>query len=991
MSFLDVIYFNIANVYSDQEQYQKAIEALEQELLINREMHDRPSEAGTLHTIANQYENLSQYSQALERYQQALVIYRELQNQEREVVALWSIGSIYLAWGQYPDALEQYQQALSIAQAQNYPGAEATSLIKIGQVYDAQGQYALALTQYQQALNTHRQIQQQLQQPDAIDRLNAICSYVPQYTPQTSGDLVGYSQNLYRQFLEFSRSDCLKTSRYVESAALHSIGLVYRAQGRYSEAMNLLQQSLTISVEYNDPSEQAPTLLEIGNVYISQGQYTQALDYYQQALTIYQNAGIRYGESVTLNSMSTVYEAQGQYAQALETNQQSIDIARSIPNARLVQADAVSFLGTTYDRLGQYEQALKLHQQALTTYREIGNRNSEAVALDDIGDIYRKQNQPDRALEQYQQALAIWQEIGAVAQESNTLRNIGLVYQMQGQIDRSIPLFQQAIEIQRSIGARSSIGYTLQGLGLAYQQQGNADGAIELFQQALATHRETGDRSGEAQVLSDLGAAYWRSSQLPQAESTLYAAMTMLESLRASELNDSDTIALVDTQEATYQTLQQVLIAQNKIAPALEIAERGRARAFVKLLASELSDRLATAIDQTAPNLAAIQRIAQQHNATLVNYSIITSEAHKPSLYIWVVQPTGAIYFQSVNLAMLDRPLDELVSISRQSIGARSRTPGTVVAALTPEAQERDRLQQRQNLQQLYQLLIESIATYLPSSPEEQVIFVPQGELFLVPFPALINRTGSYLIEQHTISSAPSIQVLDFTYQQRQTYRSDRPSDLSPADVLVVGNPIMPSIINPVDGRSQQLSSLPATEAEAAAIAQSFHTQPLLWEQASEPVVAERMQTARLIHLATHGLLEYGSPQDSGVQDFPGAIALAAANDADGLLTAAEIRQMHLNAELVILSACDTGRGRISGDGVIGLSRSLISAGVPSIIVSLWSVPDAPTAELMIEFYRQWQHNPDKAQALRQAMLTTMQTHPNPRDWAAFTLIGEAQ
>ena len=91
------------------------------------------------------------------------------------------------------------------------------------------------------------------------------------------------------------------------------------------------------------------------------------------------------------------------------------------------------------------------------------------------------------------------------------------------------------------------------------------------------------------------------------------------------------------------------------------------------------------------------------------------------------------------------------------------------------------------------------------------------------------------------------------------------------------------------------------------------------------------------------------------------------------------------------MSACDTGKGKITGDGVIGLSRSLISAGVPSVIVSLWSVPDAPTADLMTEFYKQLRANPDKAQALRQAMLETKKTHPNPVDWAAFTLIGEAE
>jgi CHAT domain-containing protein len=92
-----------------------------------------------------------------------------------------------------------------------------------------------------------------------------------------------------------------------------------------------------------------------------------------------------------------------------------------------------------------------------------------------------------------------------------------------------------------------------------------------------------------------------------------------------------------------------------------------------------------------------------------------------------------------------------------------------------------------------------------------------------------------------------------------------------------------------------------------------------------------------------------------------------------------------------VLSACNTGKGRITGDGIIGLSRSWISAGTPSLLVSLRYVPDAPTAELMTEFYRQLQLTSDKALALRNAMLATMKQHPDPRDWAGFTLIGEAE
>jgi CHAT domain-containing protein len=139
-----------------------------------------------------------------------------------------------------------------------------------------------------------------------------------------------------------------------------------------------------------------------------------------------------------------------------------------------------------------------------------------------------------------------------------------------------------------------------------------------------------------------------------------------------------------------------------------------------------------------------------------------------------------------------------------------------------------------------------------------------------------------------------------------------------------------------------------------------------------------------LVHFATHGLL------DTVKGDMPGAIALAPNGQDNGLLSASEIFDLKLRANLVVLSACDTGRGTINGDGVISLSRSLIASGVPSVVVSLWAVDDNSTRVLMSDFYRQLQTHLNKAQAMRQAMLNTMKQYPNPKDWAAFTLVGES-
>ncbi len=459
------------------------------------------------------------------------------------------------------------------------------------------------------------------------------------------------------------------------------------------------------------------------------------------------------------------------------------------------------------------------------------------------------------------------------------------------------------------------------------------------------------------------------------------AGIEIWESLR-SYLGSQDLlkVAIFETHETTYDTLYQILVEQNQLNTALEMTERARARAFVELLAGKVAaDEIPP--ESAPPNLEQIQQIARTQNSTLVSYSIIesvvdaegTRQLQDSELYIWVIPPTGNIHFRQLDLKSLDTSLTDLVASSRESIGIRGR--GSFEFELGEGAS------QRQRLQQLHQLLIQPIADLLPTEPKDRVVFIPQGTLFLAPFPALQDEEGNYLIEKHTILTAPAIQVLELTRQQRAKVRS-----AAAEDILVVGNPTMPRVTTQIGDSPTQLPGLPGAEGEAIAIAQLLNTKAITKEKATETVIKQQLPKAKKVHLATHGLLD-----DFTGLGVPGAIALTPSNQDDGLLTADEILELNLNADLVVLSACDTGRGRITGDGVIGLSRSLISAGTPSVVVSLWSVPDAPTASLMTEFYRNLKESSDKAQALRRAMLTTMKQHPNPKDWAAFTLIGEAE
>jgi CHAT domain-containing protein/tetratricopeptide (TPR) repeat protein len=783
--------------------------------------------------------------------------------------------------------------------------------------------------------------------------------------------------------------------RKAEAGRLVKQGLEQFQTSQFQAALQSWQQALIIYREIKDRQSEGAALGGLGLAYGSLGDNTKAIEYQQQWLAITREIKDRLGEGEALGNLGLAYLNLGDYAQAIKYAQQWLAIAREI-KGRESEGGALGNLGIAYLQLGDYTKAIEYQQQWLAIAREIKDRQSEGKALGNLGIAYVNLGDYAKAIEYAQQQLAIARSIKDRQSEGKALGNLGIAYRSLGDYAKAIEYQQQSLAIARSIKDRQSEGKALGNLGIAYYFLGDYTKAIEYQQQWLAIARSIKGRPSEGRALHDLGLALYRQGNFSAAEKTLLDSIKVSESLRA-DLDDANKVSIFDTQTDPYLNLQKVLIAQKKNNEALEIAERGRARAFVELLAARLAPSASTQLTINPPSIQQIQQIAKEQNATLVEYSTIWNEA----LYIWVIKPTGEITFRSVDLESLnidlgkstestrvsaatgrglneqDTAFAEMIRGTRDSLGTSENNLSNQQATNRPNSTPSNSQTANPKLQQLYQLLIEPIADLLPTDPNAPVIFIPHQSIFLIPFATLQNAQGQYLIEKHTIIIAPAIQILQLTRQARQKVRQ-----VSPQNILVVGNPTMPKIGDP----PQQLLPLPGSEQEAQIIAKLLNTQAIIGPQATKESIVKQMLNARIIHLATHGLLN-----EVKSRDLPGAIALAPSGNDDGFLTSSEILDLKLNAELVVLSACNTGRGRLTGDGVIGLSRALITAGVPTILTSLWYVPDAPTAELMVEFYGQLQQNPNKAQALRQAMLIMMKKHPEPRDWGAFTLIGEAE
>ncbi|MEG5140423.1 MULTISPECIES: CHAT domain-containing tetratricopeptide repeat protein [unclassified Microcoleus] len=801
----------------------------------------------------------------------------------------------------------------AIAQTTDARQAEGDRLLRQGIQQNQTGQFQAALNSWQQALQIYRTIKNRQSEGAALVNLGVTYIDMGDYAKA-----IEYAQ----QSLAIARE--IK-DRQNEGIALGKLGIAYSSLGNYAKAIEYAQQSLAIAREIKARDTENDALGNLGNAYGSLGDYAKAIEYTQQTLAIAREIKDRRNEGTALGNLGLAYLNLGDYAKAIEYAQQSLALAREIKNFKR-EGVALGILGGAYRFLGNYAKAIEYLQQQLAIAREIKDRQGERAALGNLGATYVYLGNYAKAIEYAQQSLAIAREIKDRKSEGTALGNLGATYLSLGNYAKAIEYTQQTLAIAREIKDRKGEGSALGNLGTAYYSLGNYAKVIEYAQQSLAIAREIKDRQGEGLALNNLGAAFWRAGNPTEAEKMLVNAIQVWESMRQMlGSNDANKVSIFEEQARTYKILQRVRVAQNNPIAALEISERGRARAFVDLLSERLSSGSTNPVINTSPNQDQIRQIAKAQNATLVQYSIISEdfqiqgkqEGRESALYIWVIQPTGEITFREVDLKPLwqkhNASLASLIIGNQEFLAVRSRSS---LGSTQPQP----------DLPTLHQLLIEPIASLLPKDPNAHVIFIPQGSLFQVPFPALQDANGTYLIEKHTILTSPSIQVLALTRQQKLAQKQPNSSN-----ALVLGNPTMPSVSPSPGEPKRQLSPLPGAEAEARAIAPLLNTQAITGAQGTKAAIVQKMPQASIIHLATHGLLD-------DLRGLGSAIAMAPSGGDDGLLTAEEIFDMKLQASLVVLSACNTGEGRITGDGVIGLSRALISAGVPSVIVSLWSV-----------------------------------------------------
>jgi CHAT domain-containing protein len=896
---------------------------------------------------------------------------------------------------------------LAFSRSEQYVSGQVNVLIGLGRGHASVGEFAQALERYKEGLILARK---------SADREREWAALVGMSRAYESlGDLL-QAQEHYKQSLALvpmiQQKDGLHAQIQMQNA--------YRAIGEYGSAIRFYQRSLDLAQISQDETQKVQALIGLGQSYEALDQ--SGTKYYQEANTVATTPENQLTAQLALGKSE--YE-RGNYAQAKGLAEKIQSLGTRLKNFWATRS-ALVLLGEIAFIQGDPTSAIRYHQMALVTSQSLN----------------RQEEYKDKA--SIRAELLDWINLGKA--------------QLQGNQSLAVTSYQKALEVAAKLDAPSKI-MAHQNLGKAYLAQRNYAAALDTYKAALPLTYKPQDLQAEAIILTNIGVLQHQVGDRKAAEKTLFDALKIQESLQRNTA-DRNKISVSETQQTAYDVLQQVLVAQQKYDAALAVAERGRARTFANQLNQRISknnqpngeiidlSRPRTQSPQFQPlSIDSMRDLANRRKTTMVVYSIVqkadaglalgnaaSKAPAESSLYMWVIKPDRSVHFRSVDAPAIRQqwtqmqantkrtcegdsgnlatsPITCWVESMQQQIGVRNRNQ----SAASPANQGNS----AKALNQLHNLLIQPIADLLPQNPTEQVTIVPQGALFLVPFAALKNDNGQYLIQNHTLSVTASLSSLDLLTQLAQinTKTSSGTSTSGRLD-LVVGNPTMPQIGDP----PEPLEALPGAEKEANAIAALLKTKALIGGEATKSVVLGRLKTARRVHLATHGFFDDVRGTGSAIALAPDRAALPIASvspslssatiaasapqlftvatreiarsnlfnqEVNGLLTAQEIAGQSLRADLVVLSACNTGQGRITGDGVIGLSRSFLTAGATSVVVSLWAVPDAPTAALMELFYTNLQSTPDKAQALRQAMLTMLQSRSDPKDWAAFMLIGE--
>jgi CHAT domain-containing protein/tetratricopeptide (TPR) repeat protein len=869
-------------------------------------------------------------------------------------------------------AIANYEEALPVWRELGDEEREAATLFRIGWMDGELGEPGPALTALQQSLLLYKQLGDRTWE---VTVLNFIApAQLQRGEIQPSLEVAGKALALARDL----------DAAYLEAAALNNIGNAHLADGDARQALEAFQGALTAARKGPDASTEAVALLGIGDVQVDQRKLEPALDSLEEALEIFKSLGASREEALTLKRVADAQQLLGHLPEASARLNQALEIARRLSNFQ-IEAVVLNSLGTVRLEQKEVEPAGEAYHEALALSRERHDAPNEAFALLNLGRYFHARKEPRQALDYHEQAAVRFRSLGNLPGEVATSFGSARAQHDLGhykEADERLKWVLANIELLRTTSASDELRTTYFA-----SKQHYFDLHIDVLMH-LAEQEPTGDHAAQA--------------------------MEMNERRRARGLLD----LLLESKAGVRQGAEPALLAEER---SLDQA----IKAINNSLLGRAAARQGIQGASTSPE--------RQQRSLLDRLDLVRSEmAHRSPRYAELTQP-HPLELKEIQKRVLDRDSLMLVySLGDErsflwTIGRAGKVTSHVlparswiehVAGMTLKTwrqRSRGKADLRDNwAAQLSAILIQPVASELGT---KRLLIVADGALQYIPFAALPDPRSPAggdalpLVRNHEIVILPSASVLATLRREL----SDR--DLADQRIAVIADPVFGLDDSRFGGTSggavsergglagdlervaqdvglSHLERLPFTEQEAHTILnlvpEGMRFEALGFKANRATVTSGELRKYRVLHFATHAFLDPKQPELSGLVL---SLVDSKGEPEDGYLRSYEICNLDLNAELVVLSACQTGLGaEIRGEGLVGLTRSFMYAGVPRIVVSLWNVSDRSTAELMRRFYTgMFKKNLAPAAALRCAQLSMLasQAFADPYHWAGFVFQGE--
>ena len=917
---------------------------------------------------------------------------------------LGNMGTALLADGKSDTAETYLTRALALAEAVGDQRVQANATMALAGLAEDRGNLAASRDGYTRALALQERIGDSRGMAAAYNDLGLLA--------QDVGDL-DEARRQFEAALALNRRDGrdeVAASNLVNLAGVASLG------GDFATAERQYRDALTAWRAREQWADAASALHGLGQLEIRRGDYPAAEARLREALAIYDSTGPIADALAVRRELAAAHSARGDLQGALDELRRAERMGDATRGPLDVRAGLTLAHADYAMQLNTLDQAERLYGRAEYLYRQAGNPGGEAEAQEGRGLLFLERENYTRARTLLATAERTQRGGGHARSAALTRGWLGLVSLRVGDTVAARRAFAGAAADLERLGDPVGAAAALDQWARLEASAGNASVAESLYRAGLI---ELGTRIAPEvawRLHSGLGQVLRGRGQLDEAARELRAALAEIDRpSRSLVLAERRSAYLADKWEA-YAQLALTERARGLAGAAFEVSERLRAREMLELLARgrvtagdsslalaereqdlrryiadltaqatapssgtealrgpdpsggsqatltalsraqgayaelllEMRERAPRHADLVASGVAGWQDVASRLGSDEAFVEYLVSDS--ASLAFVVTRDTLAV----VDLGITRTDLARLVKLTRGAVEAPSQTGSGALW--------------RGPLQRLNDYLFAPVEGAGLLAAKTRLIVVPHAELHYLPFTALLDRNGKFLIQRYEVTFAPSASVW--------LALGGRKPEPSTAGTLAF---------------APRPDALPASRREVAALSQLADARVLTGDAATEAIFRREAPTYRVLHLATYGVLNKQNPLFSFVELAPGS-------DQDGRLEVHEVFGMHLSADLVVLSACQTGlaSGALAdvppGDDWVGLTRAFLHAGARRVVATLWPVDDWATAALMERFYQGYASGAEPGQALAAAQraLLIQPATANPFYWAGFVAVGGA-